>query len=86
MTEAIPTVETGRLARRAWGRGFATEGARACVGYGFDTLGLDRIVSVTRPPNRSSWNVMKKLGLTPERTTTHPAHGFEVVVYELDRS
>ena len=40
-------------------------------------------MSVTRPENRSSWNVMQKLGMTLERTTTHPEHGFDVVVYEL---
>ncbi len=40
-------------------------------------------MSVTRPENRSSWNVMQKLGMTMERTTIHPEHQFDVVVYEL---
>ena len=47
-----PAVEVGwRLAPDAWGHGFATEAARAAVGYGFDTLGLAEIVSFTVPTN-----------------------------------
>ena len=85
LPEILPCVEIGwRLARSSWGQGLATEGARATVDFAFGTVGLDRIVSVTRPENRSSWNVMQKLGMTLERTTTHPEHGFDVVVYEMD--
>lgn len=84
LPEILPAIEIGwRLARAAWGQGYATEAARAVVAYAFGTAGLDRIVSVTRPPNRGSWNIMGKLGMTLERTTTHPAHGYEVIVYEL---
>jgi len=84
LPEILPAVEIGwRLAAPAWGHGYATEGARAVVTYAFDTVGLDRIVSVTRRPNRGSWNIMEKLGMTLERTTIHPAHGYEVIVYEL---
>jgi RimJ/RimL family protein N-acetyltransferase len=84
LPEILPAVEIGwRLARPAWGHGYATEAARAVVNYAFETADLERIVSVTRPPNRGSWNIMEKLGMTLERTTTHPAHGFEVIVYEL---
>src|SRR5690242_20362384 len=43
-----PCVEIGwRLARHAWGHGFATEGALASLAHGFDVLGLDEIVSFT---------------------------------------
>jgi RimJ/RimL family protein N-acetyltransferase len=84
LPEVMPTVEVGwRLARKWWGQGFATEGGRRSVEFAFDTLGLDRIVSITRPENRNSWNVMEKLGMTLERTTNHPEYGFPVVVYEL---
>lgn len=83
LPEILPCIEIGwRLARPAWGQGLATEGARRAMDFGFATLGLERIVSVTRPENRSSWNVMQKLGMTVERTTIHPEHGFDVVVYE----
>jgi RimJ/RimL family protein N-acetyltransferase len=85
LPEVLPAVEIGwRLARSQWGQGFATEGARATMDFAFGTLALDRLVSITRPENRSSWNVMQKLGMTLERTTTHPKHRFDVVVYEVD--
>ena len=47
------------------GPGLATEGARAAMDFAFGPLGLDRIVSITRPENRNSWNVMQKLGHDP---------------------
>ena len=85
LPEVLPAVEIGwRLARDHWGNGYATEGARTVMDFAFGTLGLDRLVSITRPENRNSWNVMQKLGMTLERTTTHPEYNFDVVVYEID--
>ena len=56
-------VEVGyRLRHGAWGRGYATEGARELVRYGFDDLGLHRIVGVTHPGNGASQHVLLKLG------------------------
>ena len=52
-----------RLAADQWGRGYATEGARAALGYGFDTLGFEEIVSFTSAINRRSWRVMERLGM-----------------------
>jgi RimJ/RimL family protein N-acetyltransferase len=47
-----PAVEVGwRLAADAWGHGFATEAARAALAYGFETVGLAKIVSFTVPAN-----------------------------------
>ena len=57
-------VEVGyRLRFGAWGRGLATEGARALVRHGFDDLGLYRIVGVTHPDNLASQRVLLKAGL-----------------------
>jgi RimJ/RimL family protein N-acetyltransferase len=85
LPEVMPAVEIGwRLARSSWGRGYATEGARATVDHAFGPLGLDRIVSIAQPSNARSTNVMQKLGMRLERTTIHPEYRFEVVVYELD--
>ena len=57
-------VEVGyRLRHDAWGQGFATEGAREVVRYGFDTVGLDRIIGITHPDNVASQNVLRKSGL-----------------------
>jgi RimJ/RimL family protein N-acetyltransferase len=59
-------VEVGyRFRRDAWGRGFATEGARELVRYGFDDVGLHRIIGLTHPDNAASQNVLMKCGLAP---------------------
>ncbi len=60
-----PCVEIGwRLASKHWGRGFATEGARAAAGFAFDVLNLEDLVSFTVPANVRSLRVMEKLGMT----------------------
>lgn len=60
-----PAVEVGwRLARHAWGRGYATEAGRAALGFGFGELGLDEIVSFTTVANERSRRVMERLGMT----------------------
>ena len=57
-------VEVGyRLRHAAWGNGYATEGARELVRYGFDDLGLFRIIGLAHPDNRASQNVLVKVGL-----------------------
>lgn len=59
-----PTVEIGwRLARAVWGRGYATEAARAWLAYGFEKMELDEIVSFTVPRNARSRAVMERLGM-----------------------
>lgn len=59
-----PDVEIGyRLLPDAWGRGFATEGAAALRAYGFDDLGLDRIIGITHPGNVASQRVLRKIGM-----------------------
>jgi RimJ/RimL family protein N-acetyltransferase len=70
-----PCVEIGwRLAAEYWGQGLATEGAHAIVRYGFDTLGLDQLVSFTVPANARSRRVMEKIGMThdPADDFDHP--------------
>jgi RimJ/RimL family protein N-acetyltransferase len=46
------------------GRGLATEGAVASARYGFDELGLERIISIIQPANVASHRVAEKAGLT----------------------
>ena len=70
-----PAVEIGwRLAHAAWGQGYATEGAREVLTYGFEQQGLAEIVSFTIAANQRSWHVMEKLGMThrPEDDFDHP--------------
>lgn len=71
-----PCVEVGwRLARSQWGRGYATEAARAALDFGFRDLALDEIVSFTVPANRRSRAVMERIGMThsPADDFDHPA-------------
>jgi RimJ/RimL family protein N-acetyltransferase len=59
-----PAVEIGwRLGRVYWGQGYASEGAHAALEFGFRTVGLDEIVSVTVPANRRSRAVMERIGM-----------------------
>jgi RimJ/RimL family protein N-acetyltransferase len=54
-----------------WGRGLATEIARACVRIGFDQLGLRSLVAITTRANLASQHVMTKAGLVYERDVVH---------------
>lgn len=49
-----------------WGQGFATESALASVDFGFNVIGLPRIIGIVVPENTGSVNVLKKLGMTRE--------------------
>lgn len=74
--EFTPAVEIGwRLSRDAWGHGYATEAARAAIRFGFETVGLEEILSWTVPANLRSRAVMERLGMThdPADDFDHPA-------------
>ena len=59
-----PCVEIGwRLAAAHWGKGYATEAARLAAGAGFETVGLEEIVSFTAVANWRSRRVMERLGM-----------------------
>jgi len=78
-----------RLRRDAWGRGLATEGARALLDHGFGTVGLTRVWAETMAVNTGSRGVLHKLGLRLTHTWVgswpHPIQGWEQgdVRYEL---
>jgi RimJ/RimL family protein N-acetyltransferase len=80
-----------RLLRRHWGKGLASEGARELVRYGFDDVGLARIIAQTMTANTSSRAVLDRIGLTYVRTfptsITAPVEGIEEgeVEYEMTR-
>jgi RimJ/RimL family protein N-acetyltransferase len=54
-----------------WGRGLATDAARACVTIGREWLGLPSVVALTTPDNLASQRVLYKASLAPEREVTH---------------
>jgi len=71
----VPGIEIGwRLARGAWGLGYATEAARATLGFAFGTLRLGALVSLTAATNTRSRAVMARIGMThdPASDFAHP--------------
>jgi ribosomal-protein-alanine N-acetyltransferase len=70
--------------RQYWGRGLATEAARACQDYGFGTLGYDRLVSLIDPSNLASRRVAEKVGMRLEKHT-HKWNK-KICVYAIDDS
>lgn len=63
-----PTTEVGwRLARSYWGRGLASEAARAAIAFAFDELALGEIVAFTSAGNLRSRRVMERLGMRRDR-------------------
>ena len=50
------------LARAHWGKGYATEAARACLRYGFERLGFEEIPASVDPRHLASRRVLEKLG------------------------
>ncbi|QIY66578.1 GNAT family N-acetyltransferase [Streptomyces sp. RPA4-2] len=61
-----------RLMRSAWGHGYATEAALACLAFGFESLGLPEVVASTTVDNLRSQAVMRRIGMTRD-----PADDFE---------
>lgn len=68
-----PAIDIGwRLKRDAWGKGYATEGAKRCLEYAFNELEINKIISVCTVKNKKSENVMKKIGMTKKGEFNHP--------------
>jgi RimJ/RimL family protein N-acetyltransferase len=74
LPSVLPAVEVGwRLARDAWGQGYATEAARAAVDFGFTEGVAEEILAIVDPRNERSLRVCAKLGMTARPDRTHPA-------------
>ncbi len=77
-------VEVGyRLLKDYWGLGYATEMTKELINYGFDNLGLSKIVGVAHPDNSSSRKVLEKAGLKYRKKAKF--YGCEVVYYSISR-
>ena len=70
-----------RLLRRNWGRGYATEAARAIVAHAFGTLTVPRVTAVADPDNAASIAVMLRLGMRRVGPARH--YGHACMLYEL---
>jgi [ribosomal protein S5]-alanine N-acetyltransferase len=66
--------------RSAWGKGYATEAARACLAAALGPLGLKRVVALAYPENAQSIRIMQKLGMREVGVVT--AYGQQLVCYE----
>lgn len=84
-----PSVDIGwRLHKRFWGKGYATEGAKASLDYAFNVLKLRKIVAVATKGNTPSISVMKKIGMKKVKDFEHPLlldypEYKECVLYEI---
>jgi RimJ/RimL family protein N-acetyltransferase len=68
-----PCIDIGwRLAKTAWNKGYASEGAKRCLEYGFEALHLDKIYSIAPVANLKSQQVMEKIGMHKVKTFDHP--------------
>jgi RimJ/RimL family protein N-acetyltransferase len=84
LPSVLPAVEVGwRLARPAWGRGLATEGARASLRHAFGELDLEAVISIIDPANARSIRVAEKLGMRPGAAHVHPRTRRRLLAYEI---
>ncbi|MEU9137357.1 GNAT family N-acetyltransferase [Streptomyces sp. NPDC048404] len=85
LPEVLPAVEISwRFGSPFWGQGYASEAAHATLEFALQDRGLDRVISVDRISNEASLNVVRKLGMKPERETTHPVYDFPLTVHAID--
>ena len=70
-----------RFKKEAWGKGFATEAAYASIKYGFEKIGLQRIVGRAEMGNIASWKVLEKCGMTyigNDEIDNYPVKTYEI--------
>lgn len=64
VADFTPCTDIGwRFKKAVWNRGLATEGAKRCLQYGFESLGLEKIYAITPKLNRKSERIMQKAGM-----------------------
>ena len=68
-----------------WGRGYATEAARAALGHACHALGFPRVVSILHPENAASIRVAEKLGERPYTNVRWDPVGIDLWVYAIGR-
>ncbi|TXC70489.1 GNAT family N-acetyltransferase [Sphingomonas ginsenosidivorax] len=81
-----------RLARHAWGQGYAREAALASVDWAWSHTDRDRVTAWTVPANTASWGLMRRIGMAHAPTLDFDHPGFPVghplgrhIVYAIDR-
>lgn len=90
--EFTPCIEIGwRIKQEKWNKGFATEGAKRCLKFGFDTLNFKEVYSFTSKVNTKSERVMQKIGMKKAQEFEHPkielgSHLKTHVLYKIEES
>lgn len=74
------------LRSECYGNGYATEGAKAMLDYGFNTLKIPKIICDIRPMNKASIEVAKRIGMTKTGKFIKKYRGMEMphLIYELN--
>jgi RimJ/RimL family protein N-acetyltransferase len=81
--EDVGAVDLGyRFLRQYWGKGYAAEAARACLDYGFNTLGFETVTARIMPSNERSLRLARKLGMRPDGEEIE--EGVSYSVYRID--
>ena len=84
--ETLEDVDVGfAFLRKFWGRGYASESAEAVMNYGWNTVGLNRIVAITAPKNHDSIKLLEKLGLRFEKMIQMPGHAGETALFSAEK-
>jgi [ribosomal protein S5]-alanine N-acetyltransferase len=73
------------LRRDRWGRGYASEGARAALGHAFDAMRLDVVYAVTHLANAASQAVARRIGMQEVGKTQAYYGGDELALFEIRR-
>lgn len=73
------------IARKFWGRGFATEAASVALRYSFENRKAEKTVAVAIPENAASRRVMEKLGMKPEQQRYFGSYGLELICYSITK-
>lgn len=72
-SEFTPCIEIGwRIRKEFWNQGYATEGAKACLKYGFKDLNFEEILSFCPEVNLASERIMQKIGMKKQGEFLHP--------------
>ncbi len=88
-SEFTPCIDIGwRIHPDHWNQGFATEGAKACLRYASEQLGISNVCAITPILNKKSARIMQKIGMEKIGTFQHPAFDDcprlqEFVIYEI---
>ena len=71
------------IAKEYWRQGLGTEAARAILQYGFEHLGLSRLICMIDPSNTASRGVAEKIGMTLEKEGD--IHGYQTALYSISK-